>query len=417
MAFTALLLVAVSVVLPGGTGTAAFAQDLRGHGGPVSALVVEGGKALSGSFDTRVLLWDIGSGTARRALRLHEGNVTAVAFLPDGRLVSGGQDGRVVVWGADGAPERVETLHEAPVAALSVAAESVASAGWDGRIFVMDGDDAPRQQGGHDGQVTGLARLPDGRLVSVGADLRLVVWDGGAPAASIGLPAQPNDLAMAGDVAAVVFADGALRLVSPLDGVLRERFLADRPLIAVAAAEGRLAVAAIEGTVWVLDAEGQDPPLSIAPGQGPVWSLALAGGELFTGGGDGIVRRWDATTGDPLSVAAPDDPRVAQLTADGSRGAEVWRACAVCHSLGPDDGNRAGPTLHRIFGRRIATLPGYEFSPALRGMDIVWTPETVSELFEHGPDAYTPGSRMPDQRITDAGDRAALMEFLARASE
>jgi cytochrome c len=37
-------------------------------------------------------------------------------------------------------------------------------------------------------------------------------------------------------------------------------------------------------------------------------------------------------------------------------------------------------------------------------------------LFEVGPDAYTPGSRMPDQRVPAAADRAALVEFLARAT-
>ena len=47
---------------------------------------------------------------------------------------------------------------------------------------------------------------------------------------------------------------------------------------------------------------------------------------------------------------------------------------------------RAGPTLAGIFGRKIATLPGYNFSEALKKMDIVWTPETVSKLFEVGPD-------------------------------
>ena len=96
-----------------------------------------------------------------------------------------------------------------------------------------------------------------------------------------------------------------------------------------------------------------------------------------------------------------------------SRGAQVFRACAACHTLGPDDGHRAGPTLHGVFGRRIGAAEGYDYSPALRGMDIVWTPETVSALFEHGPTAYTPGTKMPEQRIGSAEDRAALMAFLA----
>ena len=68
-------------------------------------------------------------------------------------------------------------------------------------------------------------------------------------------------------------------------------------------------------------------------------------------------------------------------------GAQVFRACVACHTLTPDEGNRAGPTLGGIFGRRIATAPGYNFSEALKRLDIVWTPETVSRLFEIGPQA------------------------------
>jgi cytochrome c len=87
----------------------------------------------------------------------------------------------------------------------------------------------------------------------------------------------------------------------------------------------------------------------------------------------------------------------------------------ACHTLA-DEGPRAGPTLAGIFGRRIATLPGYNFSAALKNLDIIWTPATVSKLFELGPMAYTPGTKMPEQRIGSAGDRAALVQFLERAT-
>ena len=70
-----------------------------------------------------------------------------------------------------------------------------------------------------------------------------------------------------------------------------------------------------------------------------------------------------------------------------------------------------------LFGRRIATLPGYNFSPALKKLDIVWTPETVSKLFELGPAVYTPGTKMPEQKITSAADRLALVTFLERATK
>src|SRR5262249_61203979 len=99
------------------------------------------------------------------------------------------------------------------------------------------------------------------------------------------------------------------------------------------------------------------------------------------------------------------------------RGAEVYRACIACHTLSLDEGNRAGPSLHGIFGRKIASLPGYNFSTALKELDIVWTPETVSELFEVGPMAYTPGTKMPEQRIGSAEDRSALVQFLEKATK
>jgi cytochrome c len=47
-------------------------------------------------------------------------------------------------------------------------------------------------------------------------------------------------------------------------------------------------------------------------------------------------------------------------------------------------------------------------------MDIVWTPETVARLFEIGPNAMTPGTTMPEQRIGAPEDRAALIDFLEK---
>jgi cytochrome c len=100
----------------------------------------------------------------------------------------------------------------------------------------------------------------------------------------------------------------------------------------------------------------------------------------------------------------------------GERGAEVFQACAACHTLTPDGGNRAGPSLHGVFGRRIASLPGYNFSPALRNLDIIWNAETIAKLFEIGPSRYTPGTKMPEQVIGSPADRDALVRFLQHAT-
>ncbi len=399
------------VWLPAG----AVAQDLAGHGGPVSALAANDGTVVSGGFDGRVILWDADSATARRVERFHEGNVTAVALVPDG-FVTAGQDGRVAHWReGEAEPARTTPRGVSPVSALAVSDARVAVGFVDGQILRLDlATGARQQQAAHDGRVSGLAFLPDGALVSVGADLRFARWGpDGALQARAGLPDLPNGLVLAGETLAVVFAEGALRLLSRDGTLLPERFLTERPLVAVAAGPGTVAAAAVDGDIWLLDLPDLTSRARIAGDAGPIWTLALEGDTLFGGGMEGVIRRWSARDGAPLGpreAVAPD------AHADGSRGAEVFNACAVCHALAPGDHSRAGPSLHAIFGRRIASAEGYDFSPALRDMDIIWTPETVAALFEHGPDAYTPGSRMPDQRVTDPADRQALVDYLARMS-
>jgi cytochrome c len=117
---------------------------------------------------------------------------------------------------------------------------------------------------------------------------------------------------------------------------------------------------------------------------------------------------------DAVAIGSPEDPLGAYA---GNPGAHVFRACIACHTLKPSEGGRAGPTLHGLFGRRIATLPGYNFSAALRRLDIVWTPKPVAELFEIGPAKYTPATKMPEQRIGRKEDRDALVNFLEQATK
>jgi WD40 repeat protein len=113
----------------------------------------------------------------------HDDWVTAVAVLPDGRVVSGGEDGWVLVWDpARPGTDPVELgRHDDWVQVVAVLPDGrVVSGGDDRRVLVWDpsqpGTD-PVELGRHDGWVQVVAVLGDGRVVSGGNDSRVVIWN------------------------------------------------------------------------------------------------------------------------------------------------------------------------------------------------------------------------------------------------
>src|SRR6266436_3660966 len=57
---------------------------------------------------------------------------------------------------------------------------------------------------------------------------------------------------------------------------------------------------------------------------------------------------------------------------DAESGAQLYRACAGCHSLVPDR-NMTGPSLSGVWGRKAGTLQSFErYSPALKASVVVW---------------------------------------------
>jgi cytochrome c len=410
---------------------AASAQDLVGHGGPVRALAAlpEGGLASAG-FDHSVILWDPSAGRARHVARWHGAAVNALAALPDGGVASAGEDGRVAVWppgGGAAEPARVLEGHTAPVAALAAGPDgALASAGWDGTVRVWARDGSARVLEGHAGPVNGLGWGAAG-LVSAGYDGTVRLWDAaprggdgggdGRVLARFGLP-QTAALALPDGTVASAGVDGTVRLIAP-DGTTRELAAGSRPVAALAAAPGGgvLAAASIGGSVglWSV-AEARLLRSLDGPGM-PVWSAVFAadGRTLWTGGQDRVVRRWDAETGAPLGPLA--QPELEAVTSgEDAHGARVFRACAACHALTAQGAaNMAGPHLHALFGRRMGSLPGYRYSERLARGDIVWTRETVTDLFTRGPDVAVPGTTMPVQRLEEAGDLEALLRFLEAA--
>lgn len=426
--FPAAIALAAAALLLAHAG--AHAQ-LRGHGGPVRALAIspDGASAISGSFDSSAIRWSLARNAAEQVLRFHADAVNAVAFLNNDRVVTAGADGRIALWSAGKQqPDAVFEGHGAPIAALAVSPDSsmLATASWDRtvRLWMVAGGAAGVLEG-HTQNVNGVSFTPDGRaVVSAGYDLTVRIWPlgGGGSPTIVTLPSPLNAVSVApdGEIAAAG-ADGKIYFLTSAGVRVGEIQAGSTPVISMAMSKdgALIAAAGIRGSVTLVDRkERKITRTLVGPGL-LVWSVAFFPDNrtLLTGGADHMIRRWDAVTGDPIGLAVagvPEDPLAAYA---GDHGADVFRACVACHTLSPSEGPRAGPSLAGIFGRKIASLPGYNFSDALKKMNIVWTPETVAKLFEVGPMTYTPGTKMPEQRIGSAEDRKALTDFLAKATK
>ncbi|GEP12185.1 c-type cytochrome [Methylobacterium gnaphalii] len=405
----------------------ALAQ-MQGHGGAVRALAVsaDGRLAISGGFDQAAIIWGLDTGAALAVLRFHDGAVNAVASLPDGRFATASDDGRVALWRLGRLePEQVLAGHSGPVVGLAVSPDGalLASASWDGtaRLWSLTGG-TPRVLDAGSGPVNAIAFTQDGKALTAGSDAVLRIWTRpNISATLVTLPSVAHAILIAHDGEVVAAgADATLRFLRS-DGTMRaEAEVGPNPVIALALSPdgARVAAATAGGTVVVVEWATANVLLRLVGPGLPVWSLAWRpdGSEIVTGGGDRLVRRWDARTGEPVGTLALRRPADTLAAWRGDRGAEVFGACVACHTLQKGEAERAGPTLAGLFGRRVAAVPGYRYSEPLRHLDIVWTPETVSRLFEIGPARYTPGTRMPEQTIGNAADRDALVRFLAKAT-
>lgn len=101
--------------------------------------------------------------------------------------------------------------------------------------------------------------------------------------------------------------------------------------------------------------------------------------------------------------------------ADGNvkNGQSIYSSrCLGCHAL---DTNLIGPAHRGVFGRKAGSVPGYQYSAALRNSGLVWNAATLNQWLED-PDAMTPGQKMTYAvgRQKDRDDVIAYLKTLSK---
>lgn len=102
-------------------------------------------------------------------------------------------------------------------------------------------------------------------------------------------------------------------------------------------------------------------------------------------------------------------PALAQEKSDAVHGKSLYAQCRSCHT--PEE-NSVGPKHCDVIGRKAASLPDYQYSPAMTKSGLTWTPENLDRFLQK-PAALVPGNYMPFAGIAKAKDRADIIAYLA----
>ncbi|HEX2593934.1 MAG TPA: cytochrome c family protein [Rhizomicrobium sp.] len=107
-----------------------------------------------------------------------------------------------------------------------------------------------------------------------------------------------------------------------------------------------------------------------------------------------------------LGFAAP-----ANAAGDAANGKTVFSRCSICHNAAKGAGNKIGPNLFGVVGRKAGTLAGFNYSAAMKGFGKTWTPQLLDTYLTH-PGMTVPGTKMSFAGLSNVSQRADVVAYL-----
>ena len=100
-------------------------------------------------------------------------------------------------------------------------------------------------------------------------------------------------------------------------------------------------------------------------------------------------------------------------TPAGIPSAADFSRCAGCHSTQAGQ-NKIGPSLAGVVGRSSGSVPGYDYSDAMKNAHLTWDQQTLDKFLQ-SPGGLVHGTKM-FATVPDAGTRQRVIAYLKSLS-
>ncbi len=118
------------------------------------------------------------------------------------------------------------------------------------------------------------------------------------------------------------------------------------------------------------------------------------------------------------TIKVEDKVDISALMALGdlTHGEKVFKKCSACHSIEAGGGNKIGPALYNVVGRKIAAVQDYKYSKALVEYKKNWSFEELNG-FLIKPQKWIKGTKMAYAGLRKEKDRASVILYLNKYSD
>jgi len=98
-------------------------------------------------------------------------------------------------------------------------------------------------------------------------------------------------------------------------------------------------------------------------------------------------------------------------SASAADGAKIFSKCKACHSIAKEGGNKIGPALWGVLGRKAGSLSDYKYSKAMTAYGKSWSFEEMNGFLTK-PKEWVKGTKMSYAGLKSAKDRASLILYM-----